>query len=180
MTNPKKIAAALALACATLTTQAAHAADISNPVDNVAIVDGAAAFGRLITGNHSGDTFTDTYAFDVAAASSFVADLYAHSGNPKNGLDITGFALYAANGALVSAGQQLSTGRVDHWTLALDNIDAGSGYYVAVTGSVLSQAAGTYSGVVATVSAVPEPATYGMLLGGMALLGVAARRRKTL
>lgn len=32
---------------------------------------------------------------------------------------------------------------------------------------------GTY-----TVSAVPEPATYGMLLGGLAVLGFVARRRK--
>jgi hypothetical protein len=34
-----------------------------------------------------------------------------------------------------------------------------------------------YSGNV-TISAVPEPETYTMLLGGMAMLGIAARRRK--
>jgi opacity protein-like surface antigen len=41
-----------------------------------------------------------------------------------------------------------------------------------------AMAGATYSGEV-TVSAVPEPATYGMLLAGLGLVGAVARRRST-
>jgi opacity protein-like surface antigen len=41
-----------------------------------------------------------------------------------------------------------------------------------------AMAGATYSGEV-TVSAVPEPATYGMLLAGLGMVGAIARRRKT-
>jgi hypothetical protein len=173
MTNMKKIAVSLALACAAVGAQADN---ISLPAGSVEVIDGAGAFSRLITGNHAGDTFTDTYAFDVTGVSSFTANLYSNAGNANVGLDITGFSLYANDGTLVRAGNQLLTGKYDEWSLDLSNVAAGTGYYVAVTGSVVSRAAGAYSGLV-SVSAVPEPATYGMLLGGMALLGVAARRR---
>lgn len=41
-----------------------------------------------------------------------------------------------------------------------------------------AMAGATYSGEV-TVSAVPEPATYGMLLAGLGLVGAVARRRQS-
>jgi hypothetical protein len=52
-------------------------------------------------------------------------------------------------------------------------------YFLLVSGTVLSKAAGAYTGS-ATVSAVPEPATYGMMLGGLGLVGALARRKRKL
>lgn len=173
MKNMKHLAVSLALACAAMTAQAA---DISLPAGSANVVDGTGAFSRLVTGNHSGDTFTDTYVFDLTGASSLTANLYSNAGNANVGLDITGFSLFAGNGTLVSSGTQVSTGRNDQWILDLSSVAAGTGYYVAVTGNVVSRAAGSYGGDI-SISPVPEPTTYGMLLSGMALLGLAARRR---
>lgn len=176
MTKTKKFASAVAFACAALASQAALAEDISNPIAPIELTDNAGFFGRLITGNHRNDTFADQYSFDLSSGGSIVADLYSYSGNPKNGLDITGFSLFSADGTLVSTGTQIETGKTDQWHLATGAL-TGSGYYLQVEGKVLSQAAGAYSAAL-TVSPVPEPATYGMMLGGLALVGVMARRRK--
>lgn len=60
-----------------------------------------------------------------------------------------------------------------------------AGVYVPSTGGPLvltisgTSSGGSYSGVVnVTMAPVPEPATYGMLGAGLALLGVVARRKR--
>jgi hypothetical protein len=50
-------------------------------------------------------------------------------------------------------------------------------YKFVITGNAVGTAGGSYGVSLQTVSAVPEPATYGMLLGGLALVGAIARRK---
>jgi hypothetical protein len=174
MIKLKHIAAALALTGATL---AAHAADISLAPAAIDLEDGVGLASRLINGNNAGNTFADQYTFSLSGLSNVLADVYSFSGNAKNGLDITGFSLFNAAGTLISSGSQLSSGKTDQWVLDLGKL-AADNYYLQVSGSALSQSAGSYTTNLA-ISSVPEPATYGMLLGGLAVVGLAtARRRK--
>jgi hypothetical protein len=177
MTKTKKFAASLALACAAFTTQAVYAADVSNGPAAVEIADGAGFFGRLIQDVAPGDTFGDRYTFTLSSATDFTASLFSYSFQPGTGLDITGLDLYKSDGTLVTKGTALIDDGIQQWQLTTTGLSAAS-YYVQVNGNVLSQP-GIYSGSVATVAAVPEPATYGMLLGGLALVGAIARRRKS-
>jgi hypothetical protein len=177
MKTLKTTLTALTLAGAALLSQTASATDISKPDTALTFdVDGAAFFGQLFTGHNAGNTFADKYTFSLPGLTSLSAELFSYSGQAKNGLDITGLDLYTSTGTLVAHGSQLDTGLTDHWTLN-SNALAASSYYLLISGSVESNAAGKYSAS-ANITPVPEPETYGMLLGGLALLGVAARRRK--
>ena len=180
MMTLKTTLTALSLAGAALLSQTASATDISNPVTALTFdADGAAFFGQLFTGHNEGNTFNDKYTFSLSGLNNVTADLFSYSGNPKNGLDITSLDLFTSGGTLVKHGTQLSTGQTDQWTLASNGLGAAN-YYLQISGSVLSNAAGQYtaSATATPAAAVPEPETYGMLLGGLAVMGLIARRRK--
>lgn len=175
MKTAKSIVSAVAFAGAALVAQAAMAADISKPDTALDLSTGGDVFGHHIAGNNAANTFADRYTFTLSGTGSIFADTFSSSGNEKNGLDILGLSLFNADG-LVMKGTQLSTGKTDQWELSSGPLAAGS-YFLLVSGTVLSKSAGAYTGS-ATVSAVPEPATYGMLLGGLGLVGAVAARRK--
>lgn len=91
-------------------------------------------------------------SFDGLATSLFAADADLFSGNPT---------AYFLIGALASN----MTDTVNYNIPGLPFNGEGDGDYSAARWSLTA------------VSAVPEPATYAMLLGGLALLGTVARRR---
>ena len=171
----KTLASAIALAGASLVSHSALAADVSNPLQTITLDDNAGFFGALFTGSNAGGTFGDQWSFTTTSTGDLTADLVSLSGNAKNGLDITGFSLFDASGAILG-GTQLSTGVTDQWSLNYDNLSAGT-YYLQVSGSVMSNAAGKYYADVA-LAPVPEPETYGMMLAGLGVVGFMARRRK--
>ena len=176
MKNSTSLLAALVLATASLAPAAALADDISNGPQALAVLDNSAYFGDSFSANNSGDTFMDQFVFNVTGVPhNLDAIVSSVSRTAATGLDITAFGLFASGGALVSAGSGTS-GAQDVWTISADNLAEGS-YYLMVSGTMLSDTSGSFGGAV-MLNPVPEPETYGMLLAGLGVVGLLARRRK--
>ncbi|MES2319166.1 MAG: FxDxF family PEP-CTERM protein [Pseudomonadota bacterium] len=177
MKNSTSLLAALVLATASLGPSSVYAADISSPPQALTIVDTSAFFGDAFAMNNSGDTFMDQFTFTVAGVPHDLdAIISSISRTAATGLDITGLDLYTGAGALVSAGSMVSTGVQDIWTLSANSLATGN-YYLQVSGSLVSNTSGAFGGSV-MLNPVPEPATYGMMLAGLGVVGLLARRRK--
>lgn len=154
----------------------AMAADISNAPTALVLVDGTAHFGASFGAGNMGNTFSDQYTFSMTGV-NFVDTLVASIAHSDLvGLAITGYDLYDSANNLVATGVQNSTGMVDLWTMSTAGLAAGD-YYVQVSGSLVSNTSGSYAGNL-NITLVPEPQTYAMLLAGLGLVGVAARRTK--
>jgi hypothetical protein len=175
MKKSRALISAVALASAALVSQSAYAGKIDTETSKtIELIGNVGTFGNLLTGGNSGQSFSDRYLFTTSGVADLNAELATRSGNIKNGLDITGFALYNAAGELLGS-TALAKGISEIFTLSVDNLAAGS-YYLQINGSLRSNAAGRYLGNLAI--AIPEPATYALMLGGLGLVGFAARRRK--
>lgn len=135
---------------------------------------GTTAFGKTFAANTIGNTFTNDYTFSTSAASSLTGAVISIKGLSTD-LNITGFNLIPTVGATVT-GLAFSSGYVDAWLITAPNMLPGN-YTLEVTGKVLGNG-GSYGGNVnVNVSAVPEPETWGMMVGGLGLIGMAIGRR---
>jgi hypothetical protein len=171
MKKSKFVLAALAMAA----SFAASAADVSWPTQSLTWApDMTIDVEGDYASKNGGNTFSNKYEFTTLMAGTLSGGIQAIGGGNGKGLDITDFSLYNAGG-LVLAGTQLSSGVADFWTFTADNLAAGT-YYVQVGGSIAGNGATHYNDNLAQAP-VPEPETYAMMLGGLGLLGFAARRK---
>jgi hypothetical protein len=158
-------------------TAFASAADFSYS-KNLSLLDGTAGFGPLheFAAGSLDKTFSDTYYFSIPALSNAASNVSAISFDDTTGVDFTLFSLYKVGSATAAA-----TGSLNElsglWSLSGTNLSSGD-YFFKVEGTITTNDFAIYSGNV-TVSAVPEAETYAMLLAGLGLVGVIARRRKS-
>jgi hypothetical protein len=177
MKNTKSLLAAVVLASASLGSGAVLAADITTPPQALNLVGTSAFFGDSFDIDKMSDTFADHFTFSVTGTvpSNLDAIVSSISRTAATGLDITGLTLFTGTGTQVATGSALHSGAIDVWTLTSDNLAVGN-YYVQVSGKMVSATSGSFGGAM-MLAPVPEPATYGLMLAGLGLLGFMARRR---
>lgn len=172
------IPAALAL---TLATSAAFAANVSSPVESFTVVTGknSVVFDNTFANVAAGDVFADRVNFTLSGESDLRFVVTSTAVGRNTSLDLTGFSLYSAATELAVASGKLNylnfNGN-DKWTLTANDLAAGA-YYLRVSGTMLASGGSYASNGTITVSPVPEPAMPVMLLGGLAAIAFATRRK---
>ncbi|WEF32468.1 FxDxF family PEP-CTERM protein [Pseudoduganella chitinolytica] len=146
----------------------AMAENYTSPV--IALVgDDAGSWTKGFETNHVVGDFTDTWTFKYggipAEATGFVKNVQTRVNNIDfYSATLNGVALDITNGAVKS--------EVEFFGLPVNGT-----LTLVLTGKAFGTNA-SYSGTMDVTSAVPEPTTYGMLIGGLGVMAFLARRRK--
>ena len=120
--------------------------------------------------------FTDQLTFTLLASSSTSYNVIDFPIFNVYNTELTGLKLYSG---AVGSGTLIGTGTGSVTSFSISNVITSAGnYYLEVSGKAGGLSGGLYSGSIgSTVSPVPEPETYAMLLAGLGLMSAIARRR---
>jgi hypothetical protein len=189
----KSLVLSALIAGAAAASQGAAAQAIDRSVPLATAGDGVggfnAHFGDTFTASTMGNTFSDVFTFNIGTpfdAAASVTSSYLNTPQTKD-LLITGLSLYRYDPAtMVILGTAIAgineTGfgshPTDSWSLSAYGLS--SGYYaLKVDGQVMGVGGGAFGGDL-TISPVPEPQAWAMLLAGLGLVSVAVRRKPAL
>ena len=122
--------------------------------------------------------FTDTITFSIPGLSDIASTTVANNLLSVLNLDGGSVSLYQEAGATDNLlGQYNFDGTTGSSWHTLAGLTGGS-YYYQITGNATGSTGAFYS-ITSSVTPVPEPETYAMLLAGLGVVGSLYRRRKT-
>jgi hypothetical protein len=194
MNKPAALVAAFGLLLAVAVTPAAGANTVSRSIDfgTLGTADIGNSFSVGVNGLAIGDSFVDSYLFDIASPFAFsvasvveidIANLYRLT-------DMTIRFLGADNSVIADSfiATSTATNGVVVNSLYLDKtLPAGNDYRLVISGTVAGTAGGSYGGVLQmtpdvgpTATPIPEASNYLLMLAGLALLAPLTRRRRVL
>ena len=118
----------------------------------------------VVDGGFAGDTFKVTnFGSDIGATSAVASTVYSSAPDTGNNFDAALIDPAFSNAVLTfGEGSYSVSGRLDQ----------------SVTTDGVSRLNATLGAVRLTVAPIPEPSTYALLLGGLGLVGLLARRRR--
>ena len=187
MLNIKKIALTAALSLLALSS--AHALNVVNTITLDGDVDTGYSAGlsdpsgtdvfHLVSG-----VFTDKFTFkftggslvDVSLVTSAAQDELTMQQIVFTSADVNGIAITIKDGKIL--GDTVLRSASLFQASANNDLVLTINGYAGLNGSAGRDIAASYSGTV-NVTAVPEPETYALMLGGLAAIGFVARRRKS-
>jgi hypothetical protein len=181
----KSLLMALALASTSLSANAL--VNLSNPVADVTgdLYDyssvGIKHDFNLVSPADAGkenNYFIDKYTFTLSESNDLSGLLTSLITTTNVGLAITNFDLLDTDGVVLTGKLKAGDNAAEQaWGFSSGAHPLSAGAYTLRVIGYVNGVSGSYSGNIA-VSAVPEPEAIAMLLAGLGLVGVVARRRK--
>src|SRR5258708_6001934 len=169
-----KIITGLLVATSLLFSGAAYSAQI-NGTTAIVFTDNTADFGATFGTGTKQKTFLENYTFTYSHGFDVTSAVISIALGTKSGLNITNFTL-TDSGNNVITGVKTTAANLQSWVLSGSNLLAGA-YKLSVLGVVTGTTGGSFGGNI-NISPVPEASVAAMMLGGLALIGFIATRRR--
>ncbi|QQV76755.1 FxDxF family PEP-CTERM protein [Sphingomonas aliaeris] len=124
-------------------------------------------------------TFTESFTFSTTTSGFLSAIISTTGGGPRSANDVDFTSVFVTGPGNVTYVLEPTSNSDVNETRSFEDLFVGIGTYTFTTNGSLRGTNGAYGGSVAfNPSAVPETATWGMMILGFGMIGAAARSRK--